>query len=159
MKKKIIAISVSLLIALILLSAVMCLTSSAVLHKQHGGIPNSSQEYEYYSFEGHSCKLYQMLLSAKYACPDDSLSVSNEAYMRLLVDNELGSLPDSYLSANYIEYNVFCNVTENTYRRMKLDFTGVGTSNNKKTESIAFSITVDWFAILQNDGSGIELIY
>lgn len=131
--------------------------SKALLTKQQGGIPDSAQTYEYYTFEGQSSSVYQKILSAKYKA-DRENDIKPSAYMCLLVDNELTALPDSYLYSNYSEFDVKCDIAENSNKMLKLHFSGNGVSADNTPEDISFYVTVDWEKVmnLENESVYIE---
>lgn len=144
-KKKRIAIIIFSLFLILLIILCLCIISSkADISKQQGGIPGSTQIYEYYSFSGQSNKLYNKILSSKYNYNSNELDINNEAYMVLSIDNKLNVLPDNYLYSNYTSFNVKCDVLENNYHQLKLKYSGEGTSVNNQKMNIDFSLIVDW---------------
>lgn len=153
LKKAVISVII-ILTALITAAVLSVLNSSAMLTKQHGGVPDSKRTYEYYSFEGQSSAIYQNILSINYHSNQD---IASNAYMCLLIDNELTVMPDTYLNTNFSEYEVECSIEENNNKNLILHFTGTGVSGENDREDIDFNVKVDWKKVMRSDSESVIL--
>lgn len=159
-KGLIIGISAAVILVIAVAMVLMVVLSRARLNPQIGGIPGSGQTYEYFSFDGQSSPLYQVLLSANHDTAfTEHGQLSGSSVMRLSVDGQLHLLPDSYLYENYSSFDVACYVEENNFRNLQLRFDGEGVTMDGNAEDVGFSLVVDWNGVRQRDDGAVYLIF